>query len=216
MPVEPVTAARTLILVRHCETALNVGRRYQGRVDPGLTRRGEEQAVALGARLARELNERELARAEIEVHCSGCERALQTSALALPGVLPVVDDRLRELDFGAFDGRTYQENLDAHGERFRAWISDPTGVRPPGGETLVELCSRTSSWLASLASQPCVIAFTHGGPMRALLSQLLEVPFAEVWELSIEPGDALRLSLPLRPGDRVRWPARLADEGGAE
>ena len=58
-----------------------------------------------------------------------------------------VDDRLRELDFGQFEGRTYEEIEREHPEFFRSWMETPTLVRFPGGESYAELRERVSAAL---------------------------------------------------------------------
>ena len=203
-----------LILVRHGETALNLERRYQGRIDAPLTERGRAQAARLRAKLEEALGHDFRERPTVQVHVSSAERARATAAIALPGRPHHVDDRLRELDFGVFDGATYEENLRTHGARFQAWIADPARVRPAGGETLPELEARVSRWLDSLPPGEDVIAFTHGGPIRAAISQLSAAAFESSWSVDVAPGEVVCLSVP-DPGLRnqvyalERWLARL-------
>jgi broad specificity phosphatase PhoE len=204
----------TLILVRHGETALNVERRYQGRIDPPLNERGAEQACRLASLVEREIAAAGAGRTT-EVHASPSQRTLTTAALAARAFHPRLDSRLRELDFGAFDGRTHEENLSAHGDLFRAWISDPRDVRPPGGETLDELEARVAGWLEALPGEGCVVAFTHGGPIRAALGLLQGVPFTDTWRYATDPGEAVRLTLLTRPRELVAPPIRLGEGDSA-
>ena len=188
-----------LILVRHGETTLNAERRYQGRVDPPLSERGTKQAESLRHVLARAVAEpTPNARAQDsswQVHVSPALRCRQTARVALAQSVAHIDQRLAELDFGAFDGRTYEENLEAHGDGFRAWTRDPDGVRPPGGETLAELRMRVDAWLELLPLHYNVVAFTHAGPIRAALAHLLGLPFADTWEVEVGLGEALSIPL---------------------
>jgi broad specificity phosphatase PhoE len=188
-----------MILVRHGETALNAESRYQGRIDPPLSARGLEQAARLRTLFTRGFDEPSASMAprpsSWEVHVSPALRCRQTAAAALPHVHASIDARVAELDFGAFDGRTYEENLAAHGDVFRAWLSDPWGVRPPDGETLAEMRARVHAWLDSLERNVNVIAITHGGPIRVVLARLLRIPFADTWEIEVSPGDALSVPL---------------------
>jgi broad specificity phosphatase PhoE len=200
----------TLILVRHGETALNALRRYQGRIDPPLNDRGVEQARRLASLIEGEVRAAAGAACIAEVHTSPSQRCLGTAALAAPTSHPLVDRRLNELDFGDFDGRTYEQNLRAFGDLFRAWISDPKRVRPPGGETLEELEARVAGWLEALPGEGFVVAFTHGGPIRAALVLLLGIPFSDAWRYAAHPGEAVRVELPVRLGEAVRPPIRLA------
>jgi broad specificity phosphatase PhoE len=150
--------SRAVVLVRHAETVASVERRYLGWSDAALTAAGRAAAAALGERIGP---------ADI-VFSSDLARALETARIALPGVVVEPDARLRELNFGAFDGRTYEENVAAHGALFRAWMDDPYAVRPPQGELLGELEARVGEWLAALPAAGRIVAFTHAGAMHAL------------------------------------------------
>ena len=221
----------TLVLVRHGETALNAEGRYQGRIDPPLSARGVEQgrgvgevlggalsdaATAQGARVARGGGSARVATGPeaapaVTVHASDRRRALSTAALACPGAPIHPEPRLRELDFGAFDGLTCHENLEAHGDLFRCWLDAPARVRPPGGETLPELEVRIADWLDTLPRRGCLVAFTHGGPIHAILARLLRIPFLAARRHPLGPGEALRVIV--APGQKrlVAPPVRLQD-----
>ena len=76
---------------------------------------------------------------------------------------PIVDDRLQELDFGAWEGldwnRVPRDLLDA-------WAADPVGFAPPGGETGGALIARVRLACAALR-EDCIVV-THGGPLRLM------------------------------------------------
>jgi nicotinate-nucleotide--dimethylbenzimidazole phosphoribosyltransferase len=193
----------TLILVRHAETALNAERRYQGRTDGPLTEGGVSEARAIGALLRAQFG------AEAVLHASDAPRARRTAELALPGLPVIVDARLAELDFGAFDGATFDENLAAHGDAFRDWILDPRTVAPPGGESLEALEARVGEWLESLDPAGSAIAVSHGGPIRAALARILGIPFETLQRFEIKPGDALRVELAADDAKALAWPVLL-------
>jgi len=179
----------TLTLIRHAATASNDDGRYQGQGDPDLSIRGVSQAKALARRLT-------VQRAVFDsIWASDRRRAWHTAALAVPRARVRQDARLRELDFGVFDGRTYEENLARYPQRFPAWLADPWTVRPPLGETLAELTTRIEGWLAQLASGQNVLAFTHGGPIHVMLARGLGVSFAEAQRMPVGPCGLMRLRL---------------------
>lgn len=74
------------------------------------------------------------------------------------GFVHRVDARLRELDFGAWDGRRWQEIAQAEVD---AWVADFTAYRPGGGESLNALIAR-------LPHPGCALVVTHGGVINAL------------------------------------------------
>lgn len=181
----------TLTLVRHAATPLNRERRYVGHLDPALDAGGERAARRLGRRLA------PLGRATggLRIWCSDLERARRTAELAFPDLRPRVDPRLRELDFGAFDGATYEENLRRHGRRFRRWIDDPAAHPPPDGEPLPALRTRVLGWLDAVPRSGDVVAVTHGGPLRVLAAHVLALPPGETRAWPLPPASALRCAL---------------------
>ncbi len=197
-----------ITLIRHAATALNDDGRYQGQCDRDLSTRGVSQARALARRLAEQ-------RAVFDsVWASDRRRAWRTAALSLPHAIVSQDARLRELDFGAFDGLTYEENLARHPHRFQAWLADPWHVRPPAGETLAELTTRIEAWVAQLTPGHNVLAFTHGGPIHVMLARAFGVPFAEAQRVPVGPCGLVRLRLntdpalltPSGPGEERPWP----------
>jgi broad specificity phosphatase PhoE len=195
----------TLTLIRHAATSLNDDGRYQGQCDPDLSIRGVSQATALGRRLAEQ-------RAVFgSIWASDRRRAWHTAVLGLPRASVRQDPRLRELDFGVFDGRTYEENLARHPNLFPAWLVDPWHVRPPSGETLTELATRLEGWVDQLASGQNVLAFTHGGPIHVMLARALGVSFAEVQRIPVGPCGVVRIRL--SAGDALVTPSGCLGEG---
>lgn len=198
--------ALRLLLVRHAETALNAERRYQGLVDPPLSPAGVARAERLRTTLA---SLGEGGASFRSVHSSDRRRALQTAAVAMPGVRVTADPRLRELDFGAFDGRTWEENLAAHGDLFRAWVNDPAGVRPPSGETLDDLERRVEEWLHELPLDVDIVVFTHAGVIHVILARALGISFHQARGEAMAPGDTLSLIFHLDYRDRAAAWTRL-------
>ena len=83
---------------------------------------------------------------------------------------PVVDARLLELDFGAWEGMAWDIVPRAALGR---WAADPVGFAPPGGESGAALLARVASFHAALLAQgeDCVVV-AHGGPLKLLAAML--------------------------------------------
>ena len=118
-------------------------------------------------------------------------RALETAgAIALPHRRPVdVLDDLRELDFGAFEGRAYDEIAAAEPELYERWMREPTRVRFPGGECYDDLRRRSLAAVAELrdaAREGDVVAVTHSGVVRAVVADLLGVPAGLIFRLRVD------------------------------
>jgi len=167
-----------LILVRHAESEMKGC--YVGRLDPPLSARGRAQADAL----ARQMAGQSLA----AVYSSPLKRALTTAQMiAVPHGLEVsAIAELAELDFGDWDGLTYQEIAEIAPQRFNRWLADPAEVRPPNGETLLEMSQRVMEVVNGvIVAHPgeMVVVVTHGGPARAIVCHALGIPLSEQWRI---------------------------------
>lgn len=160
---------RRLTLIRHGLTAWNVSGRFQGHSDIPLSPEGRAQALQLAAYVATFSHIDEL-------YASPLARAVETAGLAFPGREPRRDERLREVDFGDFEGRTRAE-LE-HDPRWLAWIADPFERPAPGGEAYRDLRERVMDWLVDARAAHAgghVAAVTHSGTIQMLFAALLGV-----------------------------------------
>lgn len=91
--------------------------------------------------------------------CHGLATAI---AEARGEAVPATDARLAEMHFGDWEGLAWdavpRADLDA-------WAADPTGFRPPCGESFEDLIARVGACLRAL-ERPHVLV-THGGVVRA-------------------------------------------------
>ena len=91
---------------------------------------------------------------------------------ALGGDLPAtnLDDRLKEIGFGTWEGRTWEGLKRAEPGAIAQRRRDTWNFVPPGGESYAMLLDRLSPWLAGLPADAVVVA--HGGVCRALLHRI--------------------------------------------
>lgn len=155
-----------LTLVRHGITTLNSTGRWQGHLDEPLSEEGIQQAI----KLRRVLSARDF---DLIVS-SDLQRAYHTATLALSEATIVADPRLRELNFGVMEGRTLEENQQH--PSYLPWKTDPFNQRPEDGESFQDLLDRALEWLGELKEDTSVLAFSHNGFIRALVSHLIGVP----------------------------------------
>jgi probable phosphoglycerate mutase len=162
-----------IYLVRHGQTEGNANHRMQGcRADTPLTTLGREQARIVGGILKRLLTSR---RAPLVVS-SPMGRAVATTAiiletLGLPPTAYETDDRLREIDYGAWTGLTQAEIRQKYQLQWDARAADPWNVPPSNGESYAEVGARASEWLRS--QEHDVIAVAHGVFGRVLRGLVL-------------------------------------------
>ncbi len=103
------------------------------------------------------------------------------------------DPRWRELDFGAWDGLSF-DAIDA--EALAVFQAEPARHVPPGGETWPALVARVGDAIDAIDRPTLVV--THGGAMRAALASLCAFDFPHLWNIAL-PHAAL-LSLRVWPG----------------
>jgi alpha-ribazole phosphatase len=174
-----------LVLVRHAEAEASARGRCYGSLDVGLSPGGRSQCSALASVLAGE-------RVACVVSSPRVRAAETAAAIAEPhGIEIRMDDRLRELDFGELEGRTYDEIAMSLPELYAAWMTAPTEVRFPGGECYADLRTRALAAVRSLRHAydgRAVVAVTHGGVVRAVLSHVLGIPDERIFRAAVDPA----------------------------
>jgi len=165
-----------LWLIRHGEPHPDTRGRCYGRLDVGLSDRGREQMRHVALRVAGETF--------TAVYASPRIRALESARHLARTVTPVED--LREIDFGDFEGRTYDEIARTHPEVYRQWMETPTEVHFPNGESFARMQVRVTRALAALRERHAgksIAVVTHGGVIRIALAEALGIPAANVFRL---------------------------------
>jgi probable phosphoglycerate mutase len=178
--------ATTVLLIRHAATAHTARGLFSGSTgdDPVLSGVGERQAARLAARLAP-------LPGAAEIVSSPAARAHRTAQI-LAGAcgLPVrVDDDLREIDFGAWEGRTGTEVARDWPVELAAWRAGEP-VRVPGGETVAEVAARAAAArTAAVRRHPGgpVVLVSHLYPVRLSVADALGAGHAAIQRMRLEP-----------------------------
>jgi broad specificity phosphatase PhoE len=166
---------RTLLLVRHGETAWNREGRFQGHADIPLSEVGRAQARALRARLAVAAHTHLFDDAHTAVLSSDLLRAQQTAEIAFGGEGRTLHVRreLREFCYGVFEGLTRREIDERFPGVMGRWLTGDRTFAVDGGESRDAVHARAhaaiTAFLATVA-HPHVVVVGHGGVMRQLLS----------------------------------------------
>ena len=163
-----------IYLVRHGQTEFNRERRIQGHVDSPLTELGVRQAHAVG-RLLRDLIREPMGWRIVSSPLGRAHATAQIVAGKLGGLPVELDERLKEMSWGAHDGRLRSELEAEHPETFgkTGWAFDAGS-----GETYEAVAERVGDWLASLPPEPerRVIAVSHGISGRVLRGLYADLP----------------------------------------
>ena len=130
-----------IIIVRHGSTEWNEKERFRGLADISLSELGIRQAKATSARLANLPIKR--------IYASPLRRAMQTATIiSRPHKLkPVPLDGIIDINFGKFQGLSFEEAEARYTDIFRNWMKNPHLVTLPEGESLAQVRERSSSAL---------------------------------------------------------------------
>ncbi|GFN23765.1 alpha-ribazole phosphatase [Thermanaeromonas sp. C210] len=172
-----------LYLVRHAQTEWNHSGRYQGHMDVALSPEGRRQAELVGRRLQGEKVD--------AVYTSDLRRARETAAaVARMHGLEILQVRdLREMDFGLWEGLTYEEIRKAFPRDVEEWLADPGTKQVPGGESFAELQERACRAVREIIAQhpgQAVAVVSHGGTLSTVISSLLGLGLAGIWRFHLD------------------------------
>lgn len=162
-----------IYLIRHGETAWNAdGNKYCGRTDLPLTEKGIAQAEALHEQLKNIALD--------AVYSSPLQRAMLTAKIAAGSKEVTADDRLIEIDFGNWEGKTKEEFIKEAPLLWKSWQDNPENTRAGGiGETASEVINREKSFYDEMLKKyPAgnILVVGHNGLNRLYLSWKLGMP----------------------------------------
>lgn len=163
---------RTLLLVRHGQTADNASRVFQGQGGRGLNDEGRRQARQLAQRLRTAGVDR--------IVSSDLERAVETARIvgAALSLEAEADEALREVNVGAWTGLSYAEVAERYPEEWAAWGAG-NDIRRGGGETYAELALRIAGAVERIVAagdHETIVVVSHGAALRSFVCRLLGLP----------------------------------------
>ena len=168
-----------IYLVRHGETDWNQAGLLQGQTDIALNAQGLEQA--------REAAER-LKEVPFEIaFCSPLIRAKRTAETIIGDrkITLTTDERLRELNFGPWEGVDIRTIKDAASQPF----TNPGSYIPPvGAESFAQLYKRSGEFVDQVllpleGTYETVLVVAHGGVNRSILNPVLNIPVDDFWRV---------------------------------
>jgi broad specificity phosphatase PhoE len=173
-----------------CHGSTDAVRKAAFAADEPLDRFGRADAAALADRLP----SAERCWASPELRTRQTAEALQLDAIWLGA--------LRDCDYGAWKGQTFEAVLAREPKAVEAWLRDPAAT-PHGGESLLSLMDRVAQWLeGEKAMNRQAILVTHATIIRAAIIHAIEAPPKSFWRVDIAPLSLTRLS-----GKDSRWNA---------
>ena len=108
------------------------------------------------------------------------------------GPAPRFDDRLKEMDYGEWEGRPW---ADIDIDQRDAWLADLSGYRTPNGESLGDVYERASRCITEIAARDHESAFvvTHGALIRCLIAYGMGLALNNAGRMQIDYGGVSRL-----------------------
>jgi probable phosphoglycerate mutase len=100
-------------------------------------------------------------------------------------------DELDEMNFGELEGRTFQEIAISRPLLYERWMTTPTAVHFPGGESFDAMRTRSLAAVSRIRrvhAAASVLAVSHAGPIRAILGDVLQLPDSSMFRLEISPA----------------------------
>jgi alpha-ribazole phosphatase len=176
-----------LILIRHAESDGNVQKRFCGFKDVHLTKKGIGQAERLSYRLKGVPVD--------QVYCSDLKRAQHTAEIIFKerGINIIIDPEFREMNFGIWEGYTYDEvkSKYGYGDEFNLWFENINEeINFPKGESLIDLNHRVMTELGKILKRvkkvnkdKTIALVCHGGTIRVILGNALNLKLKYIWNI---------------------------------
>jgi broad specificity phosphatase PhoE len=195
-----------IFLIRHGE-ALGQGRYMGLRTNPVLSEDGRAQVRDLKSILP-------VTGKDCRISSSPMHRAVETAGLLFDNARNAFDltvmDEFSEIDFGEWDGLSWQEISNMADAQYRSWIDDPVALSPPGGESLTGFNRRVGKGLNAVIDDCLkdgiedVYIATHGGVIRSILCSVLELSADKHWSFKIDLASVSCVNIfPNSPGGRL-------------
>ena len=159
-------------LLRH--GALQGGVKYRGRTDDPLTSAGRQSMDRVWQQLAGDVD---------GIIASPLRRCAEPALdwAEQTGTPCMLEPKLMEIDYGAWEGKRMDEIQREYPGQLERWRADPTGMRPPGGESPEELRDRLLQWWEAQGQQFAgshILIVAHSGSLRMLIALLQNQPIS--------------------------------------
>ena len=164
-----------IYIIRHGQTELNISNALQGRSDHPLNDTGIRQAMEAAERLK--------GISFAAVYSSPLIRAVRTAEIIVPTLEPVIDERLIEMEYGPYEGKSLRELGPEVLTFFRDFVHNPA---PEGMEPLDSVVRRGGEFMeARCRTRENILVSTHAIAMKGILEYLTPASGGSYWSKSI-------------------------------
>ncbi len=178
---------KTIFLLRHGETLLNG--RYVGSTDVSLSENGRAMITKKAASFQAKNIE--------QIYCSPMKRCRETFGLLQLNTDVRIDDDLREIDFGRWEGMTFEEILDKDRSLVDEWARAGDSFCFPEGECILDFGKRVNRFSKQImkAKRNRILVIAHGGTLRHLLCTFLGLDPEKKMVFALQPGGLSEIEL---------------------
>lgn len=164
----------TIYLIRHGKTEANEKHLYCGSTDLPLSETGKAELQGLCYDIK-----------NVRFITSGMKRTNETLNILFGDVPFDTEPRLREVDFGSFEMRSYEDLKD--NPDYQRWITGDNNVNvPPNGESGAQMKARVLAAFSEIKEDTCII--THGGVIAAIMEHLFPEENKNLYQWQPKPG----------------------------
>ena len=172
--------ATKVYVVRHGQTAWNVGEIFRGRADIPLDETGREEVHLAGEALKDETLH--------AIYSSPLSRSMETAENVAKfhdlSVVPL--EAIIDISYGEWEGLESQEVQKKYPDLYSLWLQQPHKVQFPGGESLEEVRSRTLAALEEMLAKHAdenVVLVAHRVPNKVICCALLGLDNSHFWRI---------------------------------
>ncbi|PMP77414.1 MAG: histidine phosphatase family protein [Sulfurihydrogenibium sp.] len=186
---------KKIYLCRHGESDYNAKKIVQGHIDTNLTEKGIKQAQSL-AEFLKDKNIQKIVSSDLK-------RAYQTAKTVAEvlGLTVHVDQRIREMHFGTWEGLSYDWIYQNAKEHFYNWLSNPVKHPLPQQEDIFHFEKRLRLFWEDVKKIPeeNILIVGHGGSIQGLLCIAMNLGIDCLWKFR---HDNTGLSLVISNGSK--------------
>lgn len=176
-----------IVLVRHGETEGNIKGLYEGRSEVSISENGKKQALKLGELLKRYKFSKVYSSPQRR-----CKETLDIITEKLNNEAQIIyDDKLREIDFGLWEGLDYKGIEELFPGEWSEFMTDFQRFTFPKGEKFEEFYCRSVEFVEYLKLEEIkgnILIVTHGGVIRAILSYLMSLGMKGFYSIKPKQG----------------------------
>ncbi|MGL6106612.1 histidine phosphatase family protein [Romboutsia sp.] len=172
-----------LILVRHALTTDNQDNRLSGHIDSSVSKEGKIQIDKLTNYLKN---------IEIDkIFSTTSSRTKDTvkNIASVKNIEIIEKDTLKEINFGDFEGVTFEEIKNNNPEEFDKMVKEGYNYKYPGGESLIETYDRVAKEIDKIISENKdnnILVCSHGGTIRNIITHLISKSYEYHWNFRVD------------------------------